>query len=160
MKKAPFVLVLALVPQLLATTYACGLRSTGTELAAFVEQHRAIAPVEPVESIGALLSRPLTVPPAPLDLELTPDDMLATRVPSVPPLTGFGQMRHVSVLVLSLAQGPLGESLLGRMHAVLARYGGQVFLEREREVIAFFGLRGFRPVAAPQGAPAHVAVEV
>jgi len=26
-------------------------------------------------------------------------------------------------------------------------------------VIAFFGLRGFRPVAAPQGAPA-VAVEV
>jgi EmrB/QacA subfamily drug resistance transporter len=27
-------------------------------------------------------------------------------------------------------------------------------------VIAFFGLRGFRPVAAPQGAPAHVAVEV
>jgi EmrB/QacA subfamily drug resistance transporter len=27
-------------------------------------------------------------------------------------------------------------------------------------VIAFFGLRGFRPVAAPQGAPAQVAVEV
>ncbi len=130
----------ALHEELLAATYACGLRSTATELSAFVEQHRAIVPVESVEAIGVLLSRPLTVPPAPLDLELTPEDVLGARVPSVPPLTGFGQMRHVSVLVLSLVQGPLGESLLDRMHAVLERYGGTVIAERPNEVIALFGV--------------------
>ncbi|HEX4337191.1 MAG TPA: AAA family ATPase [Polyangiaceae bacterium] len=125
--------------ELLAVTYACGLRSTATELASFVEVHRAVTPAEPVEAISVLLSRPLTVPPAPLDLELTPDDVVGARVPSVPPLTGFGQMRHVSVLVLSLMQ-PLSETLAARLHAVLARYGGSVVAERENEKIALFGV--------------------
>ncbi|HVW25373.1 MAG TPA: protein kinase [Polyangiaceae bacterium] len=126
--------------ELLAVTYACGVRATATDLAAFVEAHRTALPPAPVESIGALLSRPLTVPPAPLELELTPDDIVDARAPSVPPLTGFGQMRHVSVLVLSLGQGPLADELSARLHAALGRYGGVVVAERMHEVIALFGL--------------------
>jgi hypothetical protein len=125
--------------ELLAVTYACGVRATATELAAFVEEHGAALKPEPVESIGALLSRPLTVPPAPLELELTPDEVIA-RVPSVPPLTGFGQMRHVSVLVLALGHGPLDEALTARIHAAFVRYGGVVVAERVHEIIALFGL--------------------
>jgi hypothetical protein len=126
--------------ELLATTYACGLRSTAFDLAAFVERHRELAPADPVEAIGALLSRPLTVPPAPLDLELTPEEVVGVRGPSVPPLTGFGQMRHLSLLVLELTGPPLSESLSARMHAAIARYGGLIVAESPQGVTAIFGL--------------------
>jgi hypothetical protein len=129
--------------ELLAATYACGIRGTASDLAAFIDRHR-VAPSQPpeeaaAESIGALLARPLTMPPAPLDLELTPDDIVGVRAPSVPPLTGFGQMRHVSALVLCL-RAPLSEALSARMRAVFSRYGGSVFREAENEVMALFGL--------------------
>jgi eukaryotic-like serine/threonine-protein kinase len=135
--------VSSLYEELLACVYACGLRCSASELAAFVDLHREAPATIPTEAIDALLSRPLTLPP-PLpdaEAELSSDEGATAQLSSVPPLTGFGELRHVSALVLELRQrGALPDFLRSRMHATLDRYGGVVVSETPTEVVALFGM--------------------
>lgn len=127
--------------ELLACVYACGLRCSASDLSAFVELHREPPSTIPSEAIDELLSRPLTVPPPPVEPELGSDETASARAASVPSLAGFGDLRHVSALVLELRQrGALPEVFRGRMHATLERYGGVVVYETSGEVVALFGM--------------------
>jgi serine/threonine protein kinase len=134
-----FASVSSLHEELLACTYACGLRASQSDLASFVEAHRGGPRVVAADTvIGALLERPLTVPPPPPENDVV-FDTGSMRITSIPPSIGFGEMRHVSALVLSLRE-PLAEGLRERMRAAITRYGGEVFAEEASETTALFGL--------------------
>jgi serine/threonine protein kinase len=133
--------VSAMYEELLACTYGCGLRYSAGDLSNFVDRHREAPATVPAEAIDVLLSRPLTVPPRALEPDTVPEDTSFPPSTSIPPLTGFGGRRHVSVLVLALAQnGPLAEPLRARALAVIDRYGGSVVSDGDREILALFGL--------------------
>jgi serine/threonine protein kinase len=133
--------VSSMYEELLACTYACGLRCGPTDLAAFVDQHREAPRETPGEAIDLLLSRPLTLPPEALQAEPSSDAAATSRAASVPPFTGFGELRHVSVLVLLYrSPGPLPAALRDRMLATIERYGGTAFSEAEGEATALFGM--------------------
>ncbi|HVU00613.1 MAG TPA: AAA family ATPase [Polyangiaceae bacterium] len=131
----------SLYEELLACTYACGLRYSGNELASVVDSFRDAPDTVPAETIGALLSRPLTVPPPRAEPDTAPDDGTYAPPTTIPPLTGYGDLRHVSVLVLGIAGGePLPAALRERAHTIVDRYGGSAVTDAEREITAIFGL--------------------
>ncbi|HEX7672012.1 MAG TPA: protein kinase, partial [Polyangiaceae bacterium] len=133
--------VSAMYEELLACTYACGLRFSAGDLAAFVDHHREAPATVPAEAIDDLLSRPLTAPPRALEPDTAPEFVSYPPATSVPSLTGFGDLRHVSVLVLALGQqGPLPDGLRRRAVSVIDRYGGSLVTEGDQEITALFGL--------------------
>jgi serine/threonine protein kinase/tetratricopeptide (TPR) repeat protein len=133
--------VSAMYEELLACTYACGLRYSAGDLAGFVDHYREAPATVPAEAIDALLSRPLTVPPRSREPDTVPEQGSFPSLTTIPPLTGFGDLRHVSVLVLRLGQeGPLPDLLRARALAIIDRYGGSVVSEGDGEITALFGL--------------------
>jgi serine/threonine protein kinase len=132
--------VSAMYEELLACTYACGLRCSPADLGNFVDGHREPGPPAAAQDFDELLSRPLTQPPPPLAPAID-ESVVSARPTSIPPLTGFGELRHVSALVLSLAGAErVPEEAWARLRAVVARYGGVLVHEDEGEAVALFGL--------------------
>jgi serine/threonine protein kinase len=125
--------------ELLACTYACGLRASSGDVSRFVDHYRGADTPVPDDAIGVALSRPLSMPPLALD---EPHEDVPLRSPAtIPPLTGFGEMHHVSVLMLTLANpAALSDALRTRMVSAFERYGASSVRETGAEVVAFFGL--------------------
>jgi eukaryotic-like serine/threonine-protein kinase len=131
----------ALYEELLACTYACGLRCSPADLGAFVDRYREPGPSTVAQDFDELLSRPLTEPPPPPMSRVTEDSTALGRPTSIPPLTGFGELRHVSALVLALSGSERpSDDVWTRLRAIVARYGGALVHEDENEAVALFGL--------------------
>jgi eukaryotic-like serine/threonine-protein kinase len=132
--------VSSMYEELLACTYACGLRCSAADLGGFVERYREPLAAAP-QDFNELLSRPLTEPPKPPGISVAEDSGPMPRPTSIPPLTGFGELRHVSALVLSLAAGEAApEDVWQRLRAIVQRYGGALVHEDGGEAVALFGL--------------------
>jgi serine/threonine protein kinase len=130
----------AMYEELLACTYACGLRCSPADVGSFVDRYREPGPAAVAQDFDALLSRPLTEPPPVVPSPI--DDSVAGSPPTgIPPLTGFGELRHVSALVLALsASDRPADDVWARLRAIVARYGGALVHEDENEAVALFGL--------------------